>query len=386
MKLLNSNGKALFVILVLLLSQQQVVLGVRDTKYYDLLGVAPDAEEATIKKAYRRQALKYHPDRNPDNPEAEEKFKAIAAAYEVLTDSEKRAVYDRFGEEGLKEGGTVFGGGFPGGNVRFQFGGQGFPGGNGGFRQQQRQQPRQGSFYEKDALVQELDEDTMPEGDGEGWVWLVEFYAPWCGHCKNLASKWRKVAESLHGVIRVAAVNCDEQKALCQGQGIQGYPTIKAYKNGRWVGYNGDRSASALTNWGLGLLPNDLISTLKTDSDLEAYLKTTMSSKTARWGIGVVLFSAKDKTSALYKSLAMRYRGRISFAEVRKSSHLASNGKFSIPTFPHVVAICGGDVRSTVAYSGEVKNTKLVKWLNSFIQVKSVQKRYKLTNPQTFQK
>lgn len=201
MRLLNSNGKALFVILVLLLSQQLVVLGVRDTKYYDLLGVAPDAEEATIKKAYRRQALKYHPDRNPDNPEAEEKFKAIAAAYEVLTDSEKRAVYDRFGEEGLKEGGggggggfhgggfahgdpfnifeTVFGGGFPGGNVRFQFGGQGFPGGNGGFRQQQRQQPRQGSFYEKDALVQELDEDTMPEGDGEGWVWLVEFYAPW---------------------------------------------------------------------------------------------------------------------------------------------------------------------------------------------------------------
>lgn len=186
------------------------------------------------------------------------------------------------------------------------------------------------------------------------------------GHCKNLASKWRKVAESLHGVIRVAAVNCDEQKALCQGQGIQGYPTIKAYKNGRWVGYNGDRSASTLTNWGLGLLPNDLISTLKTDSDLEAYLKTTLSSKTARWGIGVVLFSAKDKTSALYKSLAMRYRGRISFAEVRKSSHLASNGKFSIPTYPHVVAICGGDVRSTVAYSGEVKNTKLVKWLNSF--------------------
>lgn len=201
MGVLNSNGMALLAIVVLLLSQQQV-LGVRDTKYYDLLGVAPDAEEATIKKAYRRQALKYHPDRNPDNPEAEEKFKDIAAAYEVLTDSEKRAAYDRFGEEGLKEGvggggggfhgggfahgdpfnifETVFGGGgFPGGNVRFQFGGQGFPGGNGGFRQQQRQQPQQGSFYEKDALVQELDEDTMPEGDGEGWVWLVEFYAPW---------------------------------------------------------------------------------------------------------------------------------------------------------------------------------------------------------------
>ncbi len=112
----------------------------------------------------------------------------------------------------------------------------------------------------------------------------------------------------------MAAVNCDEQKALCQGQGIQGYPTIKAYKHGRWVDYHGDRSASALTNWGLGLLPNDLISNLKTDSDLEAYLKTAMTSTTARWGIGVVLFSAKDKTRALYKSSALCYRGTIAFA------------------------------------------------------------------------
>lgn len=175
---------------------------VRDTKFYDLLGVAHDADEATIKKAYRRQALKYHPDRNPDNPEAEEKFKEIAAAYEVLTDSEKRSLYDRFGESGLQDGGgngggfqrggfahgdpfnifeTVFGGGFPGGgNVRFEFGGGGFPGG-GGFQQQQRQQqpPKQGSFYIKDPYIQELDGDTFPEGDGEGWVWLVEFYAPW---------------------------------------------------------------------------------------------------------------------------------------------------------------------------------------------------------------
>lgn len=80
--------------------------------------------------------------------------------------------------------------------------------------------------------AQDLTDDTFPEGDGDGWVWLVEFYAPWCGHCRQLAPKWRKVAEALHGVVRVAAVNCEQQQALCQQSGIRGYPTIKAF---RWA-------------------------------------------------------------------------------------------------------------------------------------------------------
>ena len=69
--------------------------------YYDLLGVSRGATNEQIKKAYRQQALKYHPDRNPDDKEAEEKFKEISNAYQVLTDSEKRQIYDRYGEEGL---------------------------------------------------------------------------------------------------------------------------------------------------------------------------------------------------------------------------------------------------------------------------------------------
>jgi len=67
---------------------------------YDVLGVKKDANENEIKKAYRKLALQYHPDKNPDNPEAEEKFKNISAAYEVLSDSKKRAEYDQFGSIG----------------------------------------------------------------------------------------------------------------------------------------------------------------------------------------------------------------------------------------------------------------------------------------------
>ena len=65
--------------------------------YYEVLGVAKNATEEEIKKAYKRLAIKYHPDRNPDNKEAEEKFKEAAEAYEVLHDKEKRAKYDQCG-------------------------------------------------------------------------------------------------------------------------------------------------------------------------------------------------------------------------------------------------------------------------------------------------
>lgn len=73
--------------------------------YYEVLGVSRDAAEAEIKKAYRKLALQFHPDRNPGDREAEEHFKEAAEAYEVLRDSEKRRIYDRFGHEGLQGSG-----------------------------------------------------------------------------------------------------------------------------------------------------------------------------------------------------------------------------------------------------------------------------------------
>ncbi|MDR0549587.1 MAG: molecular chaperone DnaJ [Deltaproteobacteria bacterium] len=75
------------------------------TDYYTILGVAKDAAPETIKKAYRALALKYHPDRNQGDAEAEERFKEAAEAYEVLSDSEKRSLYDQFGHDGLKRSG-----------------------------------------------------------------------------------------------------------------------------------------------------------------------------------------------------------------------------------------------------------------------------------------
>eukprot|EP01133_Synstelium_polycarpum_P015194 gene15194-17980_t len=98
-----------------------------DNKYYDVLGVTRDASETDIKKAYRKLAIKYHPDKNQE-PGAVDKFKEITVAYEVLCDKEKRDIYDKYGEEGLKDGGPGFGGE----DIFSQFFGGGFFGGGGG--------------------------------------------------------------------------------------------------------------------------------------------------------------------------------------------------------------------------------------------------------------
>ena len=119
--------------------------------YYEVLGVDKSASADDIKRAYRKLAVKYHPDKNPDNKEAEEKFKEAAEAYSVLSDADKKARYDQFGHAGVEGAGPDFSGGFGnlndilndlfGGAFGGEFGGfGGFGGGFGGARGGQRQQ------------------------------------------------------------------------------------------------------------------------------------------------------------------------------------------------------------------------------------------------------
>ena len=119
--------------------------------YYEVLGVDKSASADDIKRAYRKLAVKYHPDKNPDNKEAEEKFKEAAEAYSVLSDADKKARYDQFGHAGVEGAGPDFSGGFGnlndilndlfGGAFGGGFGGfGGFGGGFGGARGGQRQQ------------------------------------------------------------------------------------------------------------------------------------------------------------------------------------------------------------------------------------------------------
>jgi len=100
--------------------------------YYEVLGVERTAADEEIKRAYRKLAVKFHPDKNPDDPHAEEKFKELGEAYDVLMDPDKRAAYDRFGHAAFAQGGAGFGGGgfFETFEIfREVFGGGGFGGG-----------------------------------------------------------------------------------------------------------------------------------------------------------------------------------------------------------------------------------------------------------------
>ncbi len=134
--------------------------------YYEVLGVARDADDTTIKKAYRKLAMKYHPDRNPDNKEAEEKFKEVGEAYEVLSNADKRAAYDRMGHDAFKNGGMGSAGGGAGGFGGFtdpmdifaqMFGGMGGFGGFGGGarRKADPRQPGSDLRYDLDITLEE---------------------------------------------------------------------------------------------------------------------------------------------------------------------------------------------------------------------------------------
>jgi molecular chaperone DnaJ len=127
---------------------------------YELLGVARDADETTIKKAFRRLARELHPDVNSHDPDAEEKFKAAATAYEILSDAERRATYDRYGHEGLRSGGQApnFDGFGSVGDIFNAFFGEAFGGAFGGGA---RTGPRQG---EDVAVAVEIDLDQSYRG------------------------------------------------------------------------------------------------------------------------------------------------------------------------------------------------------------------------------
>ena len=189
--------------------------------YYEVLGVSKTASDDEIKKAYRKLAMKYHPDRNPDNPEAEEKFKEASEAYEVLSDSEKRSMYDRMGHqafEGGMGGGAGGFGGFSAEDIFSQFGdifGGAFGGGG---RGQQRQ--RRGSDLR---YVMEL---TLEEAV-KGVKKTITFTAPApCDACDGKGSKNPNDVETCptcHGAGQVRMqqgfFSVQQTCSTCRGQG-----------------------------------------------------------------------------------------------------------------------------------------------------------------------
>lgn len=150
--------------------------------YYEVLGVERGADEAELKKAYRRLAMKYHPDRNPDDKSAEEKFKEVNEAYEVLSDSGKRAAYDQYGHAGVDPQ-MGAGAGFGGGASFSDIFGDVFSDFFGGARGGARGGPQRGSDLR---YTLELDLEEAVRGT------TVTIRVPTLVHCKTCAGSGAK--------------------------------------------------------------------------------------------------------------------------------------------------------------------------------------------------
>lgn len=180
-----------------------------DFDYYEILELKKDADAEQIKKAYRKMALKYHPDRNSGDKEAEENFKRVNEAYQVLSDPQKRQIYDQYGKRGLEGGGYHFDSSDIG-DIFSQFFGEAF-GGFGGFG---RSKPRQnsGEKYPRDVgLELEIDfKDAVFGGKRK----IVNTYKKPCASCKGTGAKDGKL----------------ETCATCKGRGqvafSQGFMTF----------------------------------------------------------------------------------------------------------------------------------------------------------------
>jgi len=189
---------------------------------------------------------------------------------------------------------------------------------------------------------------------------IVEFYAPWCGHCKNLKPAYEKAAKSLAGLAKVAAVNCDEEsnKQFCGSMGVQGFPTLKIVRPGKKAGrpavedYQGGRTTKAIVDAVVDKIPNH-VKRLK-DADYAAWL--------AEVGPRAVLFSDKGTVSGLLKAIAIDFLGGIAVAQIR-DKEAAAVAAFGITKFPTLV-LFPGEGKEPLTYAGDMKKPAIVEFLS----------------------
>ncbi|KAK5135345.1 hypothetical protein LTR08_005287 [Meristemomyces frigidus] len=217
-------------------------------------------------------------------------------------------------------------------------------------------------IYPKSSHVLQLDPRTYHSLiEASNHTSIVEFYAPWCGHCQNLAPAYEKAAKSLAGLAKVAAVNCDEEsnKQFCGGMGVKGFPTLKIVRPARKAGgkpvveeYQGARSAKGIVDAVVGMIPNH-VTRLK-DGDYEAWLDGAQPK--------AILFSDKSTTGALLKAVAVDFLGVLDIAQVRKTETQAVE-VFAVTKFPALVLLPGAG-KDPVHYSGEMKKEAIVAFLS----------------------
>ncbi|KAJ3329655.1 protein disulfide isomerase (PDI) protein [Blyttiomyces sp. JEL0837] len=233
----------------------------------------------------------------------------------------------------------------------------------------------QALYSSKDPVVQITDANFKKEVLGTNHAVILEFFAPWCGHCKALAPEFKKAGEKLKGLAKVAAVDCDVHKELCGKFGIQGFPTLKVFGSDKKqppTDYQGPRTAKGIVDFMIPKIPSfvQTIGSKGKQKSLDDFLSE--EPELAK----VVLVSNKDKTPPLFKALSTEYNKRLTLGELRQSEK-EFVAKLNVEKFPAVLVFPKGvsDVAEAVKYDGDLKHAGLVKFLDKYaIPKKEVKK------------
>jgi len=368
--------------------------------YYEVLGLSKSASSKQIKSAYRKLALQYHPDKvsEEDKEKAEGIFIRISEAYAVLSDDEKRKIYDQYGKNGLAAheaghdprtagfgggggggynpfgnggGGQQFhfqsggrrrgggsagfdpfkmfedmmgsgGGGFGGGGS-FQFQ-QGFGSGGGGFhqqqqQQQQRQRQRQPDLFPKnESKVARLGKPKFPNAKSKH-LWLILFYTNQSQESRQMAPNLEKLAEQKTLAYKLGAVDCgksEREAAFCQTQ-LQGKssPQVAMVVDGELHFYDGKSTTpKALHAFAKQHMPKHLIQNINHVPQLRDRLLSSTSNKHA----AVLLLSEKYETSDLYCNLSYHFRATFTFGESRAKNLAMAQHIKGVKRYPVLVA------------------------------------------------
>eukprot|EP00439_Symbiodinium_sp_Y106_P027997 s3255_g3.t1 len=297
--------------------------------YYAILGIPKNADQAAIKKAYRAKSLEYHPDKCADDKEqCQTKFIEVSSAYEVLSDAEKRKVYDQHGEEGLKEGHQSdeqakamfrqFFGREPDGNVRIvRRGGQMM------FMEEGEPGPKEDIYGNTN--VTELTSDLYGSQINDRIEpWFVQFYKPNNDESREVRGEYIKFADTFKDFLNIGAVNCRQQPDVCSKASINEYPAF------RWFGEDkgtppeifseGTPSAKNLGKWASAMMP-DYTTVLQDKHELRKWLDNVK-------GPHILLFTDKMSSPPMWKGLSREFNGRASLATVPRCDR---TGVFKTP-------------------------------------------------------
>ena len=331
--------------------------------YYKLLGVKRNASKAEIRRAFKKLSLKYHPDKNKDNPEkAKAKFVKIANAYEVLSDDKLRKIYDEHGEEGVKQ--HQQGGGQHGGNFQDIFD---FFFKRSGMHFQNQEGPEKNFFENTDVLTLKM--ENISKLLSRRKIWFVYFFKSKDEGFENRNNKIKEIASQTYGIFNFGAVNCKDDEEICEEYSVYSTPKIVYFPesaNDSEEEYKGNIDFQSIFKYGAKLMQN-FVRIINKDN-----YNDFMTTHPERYH--VLLFTSKKSTPPLFKSLSKDYLNHLSFGEIRQSETDLIKA-FNINKFPTLVVVTDLENNEVDVFKDEIKYDTMKKFLNKYAYKKMEEKK-----------